>query len=117
MNIFVDENIPAKTVKELIKLGHDVVDIRGSDKRGMVDEDIWKSCREEKRLLITTDKGFARNRHENHYGILIVRLKQPNRLKIHQKVMQAINRFQEKEWMGLMVVMQDLFHTTWKARK
>ncbi len=35
MNIFVDENIPAKTVKELIKLGHDVVDIRGSDKRGM----------------------------------------------------------------------------------
>jgi hypothetical protein len=41
-----------------------------------------------KALLITTDKGFASRRDESHYGILIVRIKQPTRLKIHQRVMQ-----------------------------
>lgn len=117
MNIFVDENIPSMTVRELIKLGHNIIDIRGSDKKGMIDDDIWKFCQEEKRLLITTDKGFAQKRHENHYGILIIRLKQPNKLKIHQKVMQAINRFKEEKWNGLTVIMQDLFHTISISKK
>lgn len=33
MNIFLDENIPSMTVRELIKLGHNIIDIRGSDKK------------------------------------------------------------------------------------
>jgi uncharacterized protein with PIN domain len=48
-------------------------------------------------LLITTDKGFAQKRHEKHNGVLIIRLKQPNRLRIHQKAMQAMNKFKERE--------------------
>ena len=31
MKIFVDENIPSRTVEELRGLGHDVLDIRGTD--------------------------------------------------------------------------------------
>ena len=30
MKIFVDENIPSRTVEELRGLGHDVLDIRGT---------------------------------------------------------------------------------------
>ncbi len=59
MKIFVDENIPAMTVRELRKLGHEVMDIRNTEKEGMTDETIWK-------LLITTDKGFSQKRNENH---------------------------------------------------
>jgi hypothetical protein len=38
---------------------------------------------------------------------LIVRLRQPNRQKIHQAVMRAIERFEEDEWPGFLVVVRD----------
>jgi predicted nuclease of predicted toxin-antitoxin system len=117
MKIFVDENIPARTVRELCKLGHDVMDIRGTDKEGVTDEEVWGLVQKEGRLLITTDKGFAQKRYEKHYGILVVKLKQPNRIKIHQKVMHAMGLFKEKEWLGTTLVMQDIFHSVWKAKK
>lgn len=117
MNIFVDENIPAMTVRELRDAGHDVIDIRGTDNEGLIDEDVWDMAQKQQRLLITTDKGFALKRHEKHYGILIIKLKQPNRLKIHQKVMKAINRFKAEEWLGTTVIMQDMFRGIWKGKK
>lgn len=117
MKILVDENIPAMTVRELWNLGHEIMDIRGTESEGMTDEDLWKIVQKDKRLLITTDKGFTQKRNEKHNGILIIRLKQPNRLKIHQKVMKAISRFREDEWSGLTVVMQDAFHSVWKPKK
>ena len=116
MKIFVDENIPMMTVKELLRLGHEVVDIRGTEKEGMADEDIWEMAQKTGCLLVTTDKGFANNRYEKHNGILIIRLKQPNRIKIHQKIMKAISLFKEKKWQGLTVIMQDTYHTVWKNK-
>ena len=82
MKIFVDENIPLMTVKELRSKGFDVKDIRGTSEQGISDADLWQIVQKEKRLLITTDKGFSSHRNEAHHGILIIRLKQPSRLKI-----------------------------------
>src|SRR5262245_58970199 len=81
MKLFVDENIPSRTVQELRKLGHDVLDIRGTSDQGLDDEVLWTRLMKENRLLITTDKGFAQHRQEAHCGILIVRLRQPNEAK------------------------------------
>jgi predicted nuclease of predicted toxin-antitoxin system len=83
MKIFVDENIPFMTAQVLRDNGHDVLDIRGTPNEGIDDEVLWRMVQAEKRLLITTDKGFTQNRNESHHGILIIRLKQPNRQKIH----------------------------------
>ena len=55
MKIFVDENIPLITVRELRSKGFDVIDIRGSEEMGISDELLWKRVQEEKSLLITTD--------------------------------------------------------------
>jgi len=41
-----------------------------------------------------------------HCGILIVRLRQPNRHRIHHSVLHAIERFAETEWRGMLVVMR-----------
>jgi len=117
MKIFVDENIPFMTVQELLGLGHDVMDIRGTEHEGITDKELWKIVQKEKRLLISTDKGFVQNRYEKHHGILIIRLKQPNRLKIHQKAMKGISLFKEEEWPRMTVVMQDMFHRTWKRKE
>ena len=41
-------------------------------------------------------------------GILIVRLRQPNRHKLHRAAMLAMERFPEPYWPGLLVVVRDL---------
>lgn len=115
MKILVDENIPATTVTELREQGNDVLDIRGTSEQGMDDQQLWQKSIQERRLLITTDKGFAEHREEQHYGLLIIRLKQPSRAKIHQRVFQALRRYEANQWPGLMVVMRDSFQSSWKS--
>ena len=41
MRILVDENIPNITVHELRAMGHDVLDIRGTERQGMFDDELW----------------------------------------------------------------------------
>jgi predicted nuclease of predicted toxin-antitoxin system len=115
MKILVDENIPATTVTELREQGYDTLDVRGTNEQGMSDKELWQKAVRQKRLLITTDKGFSEHRDEQHYGILIIRLKQPSRIKIHQRILQALKRFTTDQWPGLMVVMRDTFQSTWKS--
>lgn len=62
MKILVDENIPLRTVEELRQAGHDVMDIRGTARQGMDDDLLWDLAGKDRRLLITTDKGFAQHR-------------------------------------------------------
>ena len=107
MKLFVDENIPSRTVQELRALRHDVLDIRGTPDQGMDDEVLWARVMKEGRAFITTDKGFVQHREEAHCGILIVRLRQPNEAKIHDRVMRALQQFAEAEWPGVLVVMRD----------
>ena len=114
MKVFVDENIPLMTVRTLQEMRHDVLDIRGTEKEGMGDDILWETMQREKRLFITTDRGFAQHRNESHYGILIVCLRQPNRWKIHRRVMQAITQVSSDEWPGLLVVMRDTLQSTWR---
>jgi predicted nuclease of predicted toxin-antitoxin system len=117
MDIFVDENIPSITVETLRKSGHDVKDIRGTKDEGISDDEIWQLTQAERRLLITTDKGFSRFRNQSHYGILIVRLRKPNQQKIHERVIGTINQIKEDEWKGLIVVVRDSVRSIWKATK
>jgi predicted nuclease of predicted toxin-antitoxin system len=96
MKIFVDENIPSTTVQALLEIGHDVLDIRGTEYEGAADDVLWDMVQQERRLLIMTDKGFARYRDESHCGILIVRLRQPNLRRIRHRVMQAVANFRQR---------------------
>jgi len=116
MKILVDENIPLMTVEALEQLGHEVLDLRGTGHQGKNDDTVWSLVRKGRRMLITTDKGFINRRQENHWGILIIRLRQPNRLQIHQHVMRMIRRFPERDWPNLTVVARDTVQSVWKKR-
>lgn len=87
MKIVVDENIPNITVEELRAMGHDVLDIRGTERQGMSDNHLWALAQNEQRTLVTTGKGFSTHRDDPHYGLLVVRLRQPNEQRIHARVM------------------------------
>ena len=41
MRILVDENIPNITIRELRVIGHDVLDLRGTERQGMFDDELW----------------------------------------------------------------------------
>ena len=107
MKILVDENIPRVTVGALREQGHDVRDVRGSSGQGMSDSNLWSVAVSERRLLVTTDKAFTGFRSVPHFGILIVRLRQPNRTKIHAHVMLALRMFSATDWSCQLVVMRD----------
>jgi predicted nuclease of predicted toxin-antitoxin system len=115
LRILVDENVPKKTVSVLRGLGHDVVDIRGTEREGIPDSAVWSLANEQKRLLITTDKWFANNWTSPHNGILIVLLKHPNLQRIHERVLLALERFHESQWSGLIVVMRDTVQSVRKV--
>ncbi len=68
----------------------------------------------EQRLLISTDKGLTEYRQVRHHGILIVRLRRPNRHKIHRRVMLALERFGGSGWDGRLVVMRDTAMSTFQ---
>ena len=95
------------TVAALLSLGHDVKDVRGTSVQGAPDSDLWALAMAECRALITTDKGFTEYRSVPHHGILVVRLRQPNRQKIHLAVMHVFDRFSDAEWANLLVVVRD----------
>jgi predicted nuclease of predicted toxin-antitoxin system len=107
MKILVDENIPLMTVAWLRELTHDVRDVRGTKEQGLEDPDLWTRALAESRMLITTDRGFSEYRGSEHHGILIVRLRQPNRLKIHRAVLIGMQRFSDRDWPGMLVVVRD----------
>ena len=115
MKMLVDEHIPTLTVRALTSIGHEIRDIRGTPDEGIQDDALWELVQRERRLLITTDKGFTQYRTSEHYGILIVRLRQPNRHKIHQRVMQAIEQVAETDWPGLLVIMRDTVQGVWRT--
>ena len=96
-------------------MGHDVLDIRGTPDEGMLDDNLWQLAQREQRLLITTDKGFTQHRYSAHYGILIVRLRRPNRQSIHQRVMQALTQVTEEEWPGLILAVRDVVQSAWRS--
>jgi predicted nuclease of predicted toxin-antitoxin system len=115
MRILVDENIPTITVETLRAMGHDVLDIRGTERQGMFDDEFWPLAQTEQRMLVTTDKGFTEHRDEPHFGLLIVRLRQPNEQRIHARIMAAFRQFKVDEWPGLLVVMRDAVQSVHRA--
>ena len=116
MKILVDENIPNESVRSLKRLNHDVMDIRGSGNEGIPDDEIWNIAQTEERLLITTDKGFSQYRYKPHRGILLILLKQPTLIKIHQRIMDSFNEYTENEWKDRIVIIKDTVKSTWKNR-
>ena len=115
MKICVDENIPLVTVSELQALQHDVWIFEGLSIKAC--ETIFSGS-----LYRTKGDSSSRRTKDSlstaaNYitGLLIVRLRQPNEQKIHERVMKAIGQFSEDEWNGLTVVMRDTVQSVSRA--
>lgn len=73
--LYSNENFPLPVVKELRKLGHDVLTTieTGKANQAISDEDVLAFANKEKRILLTLNRRhFIRlhKKHETHAGIL-----------------------------------------------
>jgi predicted nuclease of predicted toxin-antitoxin system len=74
--IKADENMPRTVAQVLREHSYDAVNVIEQQMGGWKDPDLWRAIQEEKRFLITADKGFADVRifpPGSHAGILLLR--------------------------------------------
>ena len=110
MRFFLDENFPKKAEDFLISKGHDFLDIRGSSKEGIEDINIFNMAQENKAIFLTTDRDFFHtipHIFPNHYGIVVIALRQPNRQAILSKLTWFIEHYQQSEIIGKAFLLRD----------
>jgi predicted nuclease of predicted toxin-antitoxin system len=107
MRIKLDENMPDDLKLPLATLGHDVHTVREEGLAGQPDPSIWQTAQRERRFLITQDLDFSDIRQftpGTHAGILLVRLKSPDRLSLVARIEELYIQEDVAGWVGCFVV-------------
>lgn len=95
MNFLLDENFPKSAEKLLTELGHHVKDIRGTELQGANDFQLFELAQLQEAILLTTDRDFYHTVplvYANHYGVIVIALKQPNRKAILSKLRWVVSQ-------------------------
>ena len=99
MKIKLDENLPARLVPLLKKLGHQVDTVADEGLAGKPDINVWHKVTQEQRFLITQDLDFSDMRQfqpGSHPGILLVRLREPSANALQLDRFYRINGLRKK---------------------
>jgi predicted nuclease of predicted toxin-antitoxin system len=110
MKIKLDENLPQELALLLNKLGHDVHTVVEERLGGRPDREIWRASQQESRFLITQDLDFSDLRQfapGSHHGILLVRLRSPDRESLVKLVFEIFRNEDTSEWAHCFVVATD----------
>lgn len=107
MKIKLDENLP-RSLKPLLQLlGHDVQTVYDESLQGKDDAEVWEAAATEHRLLITQDLQFGNLRQYplgSHAGILLLRLREPNRESVERIIKEIFQRETVEQWEGALIV-------------
>ncbi len=110
MNIKLDENIPHRLVSILTDMGHQVDTVPQEGLSGHDDAIVWDTAQGAGRFLITQDLDFSDIRKfipGTHHGLLLVRLRDPGRSALKQKVQILFQTENVESWKGCFVVATD----------
>jgi predicted nuclease of predicted toxin-antitoxin system len=107
MKIKLDENLPLGLALVLRSLTHDVHTVVEEGLSGCEDSELWKVAQSESRFLITQDLDFSDARRftpGTHKGLLLVRLRSPDRMSLIRRVQDVFQREDVNAWNGCFVV-------------
>jgi predicted nuclease of predicted toxin-antitoxin system len=107
MKIKLDENIPSTLMADLSALGHDIDSVVDEGLMGHSDPDVWAGAQSSGRFLITQDLDFSDVRQfkpGTHHGILLIRMKQPGRRAVMNRILSLFNGHDVGSWRGCFVV-------------
>ncbi len=110
MKIKIDENLPEEFSQLLSERGHDVQTVPGEKLVGQPDRIIFDAAQNEDRLLITQDLDFSDIRKfqpGTHPGIILLRLRDPSRRRLIERMRQIINSEDVQSWSQCFVVISD----------
>jgi predicted nuclease of predicted toxin-antitoxin system len=110
MKIKLDENLPFRPTISLLQLGHDVDTVHSEGFAGSRDEIVWEAAQKNQRFFITQELDFSDFRKfvpGTHYGILLVRLRQPGRQALIDKIEFLFETEDVDRWNGCIIVATD----------
>lgn len=103
----IDEDLPRQIADLLIAHGHDAATVVGQGWQGVSDEVLWPRVQDERRWLITADKGFADLRRHppgSHAGVILLRPQEESRRAYLELAAIALARLKLDELAGAVVV-------------
>lgn len=110
MKIKLDENLPTALVAILDQLGHETDTVASEGLAELDDQVIWEAAQIEQRFLITQDLDFSDIRRYipgTHYDILLVRLHQPGRAALIERLQYLFETEAAEQWQSCFVVATD----------
>jgi len=110
MRIKLDENLPRVLIRDLSAAGHDIESVQDEGLTGMPDREIWRAAQTENRFFITQDLDFSDVRRfapGTHHGILLVRLRNPSRRELTERVRSLFQHEPVEQWSGCFIVATD----------
>ena len=110
MRFFLDENFPKAARAMLAGEGHESVDIRGPEKEGSNDNDLFVMAQDFHAVFLTTDKDFFHtipHLYPRHCGVVVVTLHQPNRDSILSKLAWLLAHLAAEEIEGRVILLLD----------
>jgi predicted nuclease of predicted toxin-antitoxin system len=110
MKIKLDENIPSDLVDALSALGHDVDTVPVEGLAGSDDDTVWQAAQVAGRLLVTQDLDFSDVRKfqpGRHGGIVLVRLRDPSRSALVQRILGVFQAEGAERWAHSFVVITE----------
>jgi len=106
VKIKLDENLPRRLVHVLTALGHDTDTVFDEQLTGREDGILWNAAQAAGRFLITQDLDFSDVRKYapgTHHGLLLVRLPQPGRDALFERVSTLFQTEDADSWSGCFV--------------
>jgi predicted nuclease of predicted toxin-antitoxin system len=110
MKIKLDENVPESCAEVLRSFGHDADTVRAESLCGADDDTVWAAAQESGRFLVTQDLDFADLRRfvfGHHCGILVLRLKEPKRRALRDRIEKILEAEDIDQWAHAFVIATD----------
>ena len=107
MRIKLDENLPTRLVSVLADLGHDVDTVPSERIAGKDDAVVWQAAQAGHRFLVTQDLDFSDVRKYTpgtHHGLLLVRLPEPGRTSLFERIVALFQIENVESWDGCLVI-------------
>ena len=107
MRLKLDENIPTSVSAILADLGHESDTTTEEGLQGRIDADVWSAAQDAGASLITQDLDFSDIRQfqpGTHEGILVLRLKEPGRQALTERIRSVFQSEDVGHWRGCFVI-------------
>jgi predicted nuclease of predicted toxin-antitoxin system len=119
MRFIADQDIYKITIDRLREWGHDLITAKDLELQQVLDEDLLKRARGEKRLLLTRDKGFGGLvflNKEISTGVILLRMTPVSAEEVHHELHRLLEEHGEDELKKVFCVVEPHRHRIRRLR-